>query len=238
MAETKAGTRRTRRPRGTGASHVYEKLRESILSLKLAPGTLLDESELAVRFKLSRSPVREALIRLSAEGLVKTLPNHSSIVAPFDVGSAPSFLDALELIYRVTCRLAAIHILDEELEKIEVIEEKLDKARKARQFSRQIALNRKFHVAIAEAAGNEYLTRWLKQMLDEGQRLMRLSVYFEGERTPSSALLPHLEIIEALRARNPDRAEAAGMRDATYLREELLKEFTSRFLSKVDLGAN
>ncbi|MXW19896.1 MAG: GntR family transcriptional regulator, partial [Gammaproteobacteria bacterium] len=72
MAETKIGTRRTRRPRGTGASHVYERMRESILSLKLAPGTLLDESELAVRFKLSRSPVREALIRLSAEGLVKT----------------------------------------------------------------------------------------------------------------------------------------------------------------------
>ena len=53
-------------------------------------GQLLDETELAKRFQLSRSPVREALIRLAAEGLVQTLRNRSSIVAPFDVAAIPA----------------------------------------------------------------------------------------------------------------------------------------------------
>ena len=229
------GRSRNSRPRGTGASHVYDRLRESILSLNLSPGTLLDESELAEQFELSRSPVREALIRLSAEGLVKTLPNRSSIVAPFDIASVPTFLDALELVYRVTCRLAAVHCLDEEVEEIEEIERQLDQARKARRFSEQIALNREFHLSIAKAGGNEYFTNWLHQMLDQGQRLLRLSVYFDGEQTPSSALQPHVEIIEALKARDPDRAEQAGIRDANYLRDELLREFTDRHASKIIL---
>ena len=61
----------TRRPRGTGGSFVYDSLKSKILNLELKPGTLLDETELSRSFKLSRSPVREALIRLSAEGLVE-----------------------------------------------------------------------------------------------------------------------------------------------------------------------
>ena len=60
------------RPRGTGASSVYESLKTKILNLELKPGTLLDETELSRQYHLSRSPVREALIRLSAEGLVET----------------------------------------------------------------------------------------------------------------------------------------------------------------------
>jgi DNA-binding FadR family transcriptional regulator len=96
-----------KRARGSGAVAVYDELRRDILELRMEPGTLLDETELAARFKLSRSPVREALIRLSAEGLVQTLRNRSSIVAPFDIVAIPSYLDALELFYRLTTRLAA-----------------------------------------------------------------------------------------------------------------------------------
>ena len=60
----------TRRIRGTGAKLVYETLRDEILSLTLDPGTALDETALAERFGMSRSPVREALIRLAGEDFV------------------------------------------------------------------------------------------------------------------------------------------------------------------------
>ena len=59
------------RSRGKGALRVYDKLREDILRMELSPGELLDEVEIGKQFNLSRSPVREALIRLSAEGLIK-----------------------------------------------------------------------------------------------------------------------------------------------------------------------
>ena len=104
-----ATRQRRKHARGSGAEFVYEALRSDILGLQMEPGNMLDETELAERFNLSRSPVREALIRLSGEGLVQTLRNRSTIVAPFDVAAIPSYLDASELVYRVTARLAAIN---------------------------------------------------------------------------------------------------------------------------------
>src|SRR5262245_46033781 len=77
----------TKRAKGTGWKSVYDTLRTEILSLELPPGQLLDETTLAERFDLSRSPVREALIRLSSEELVVTLPNRSTIVAPIEIAS-------------------------------------------------------------------------------------------------------------------------------------------------------
>ncbi len=220
----------------TGAIRVYHQLRESILNLKLSPGVILDESELAKEFELSRSPVREALVRLSTEGLIRTLPNRSAIVAPFDLASVPTFLDALELAYRVTSHLAAANCLDEQVAKIEEIEARLEQARKAREFSQLIGINREFHLAVAEAGGNEYFTHWLQQVLDQGQRLLRLCVYFGGDKTPRSALGAHAEIIKALKTRDCARAEQAGQRDANYLRSEFLHAFENGSASKIVLN--
>jgi len=121
----KVGRPTRKRARGSGAVAVYDELRRDILELRMEPGTLLDETELAARFKLSRSPVREALIRLSAEGLVQTLRNRSSIVAPFDIVAIPSYLDAVELFYRLTTRLAAKNRSAAQLAEIEAIHREL-----------------------------------------------------------------------------------------------------------------
>ena len=96
-----------RRPRGTGASYVHEQLKNRILHLELMPGTLLDETEISRQFGVSRSPVREALIRLSAEGLVQNFRNRTAIVAQFDIATLPSYFDAMQMLYRLGCRLAA-----------------------------------------------------------------------------------------------------------------------------------
>ncbi|MFO4987296.1 GntR family transcriptional regulator, partial [Salmonella enterica subsp. enterica serovar 1,4,[5],12:i:-] len=81
----------------TGSARVYLQLRQDILRVELAPGSPLDEVGLGERFNLSRSPVREALVRLSSEGLVQILPNRSTIVTPLDLQGIPDFLDALDL---------------------------------------------------------------------------------------------------------------------------------------------
>ncbi len=72
------------RTRGRGVQTVYEALRRAIVDLRLEPGSPLDEVTLAERFDMSRTPVREALVRLAAEGLVTQLPNRNTIVAPID----------------------------------------------------------------------------------------------------------------------------------------------------------
>ena len=66
------------RRRGSGVRVVYDILRDEILELRLAPGSPIDEVRLAERFGMSRTPIREALVRLAGEGLIDTLPNRAA----------------------------------------------------------------------------------------------------------------------------------------------------------------
>ena len=95
------------RKRGSGVKFVYDLLRNEILDLVLPPGSPIDEVQLAERFSMSRTPIREALVRLAGEGLIDTLPNRSTMVANLDFLNMSPFFDALTLMYRVTTRLAA-----------------------------------------------------------------------------------------------------------------------------------
>src|SRR3954467_5344606 len=108
MRSSKTGTTVPARPaRGSGVQTVYEQLRKAIVDLELPPGSPLDEMRLSQQFALSRTPVREALVRLAADGLVAMLPNRSTVVAPIDFEKLPVYFEALTLMYRVTTRAAA-----------------------------------------------------------------------------------------------------------------------------------
>src|SRR5262245_45225445 len=91
----------TKGTKAPGWKNVYDVLRTEILSLELVPGQPLDETTLAQRFGLSRSPVREALIRLSGEELVVTLPNRSTMVAPIALAAFPKYVEALDVTQRM-----------------------------------------------------------------------------------------------------------------------------------------
>ena len=226
----------TPRSRGTGASLVCDQLRADILNLTIAPGTLLDESELAARFELSRSPVREALIRLSAEGLVQMLPNRSPVVTPFDIAEVPSYFDAIELMYRATCRLAAIYRTDAELDAIVQADKVLEATTGRGDIGAQMEANREFHSRIAEAGGNPFFGGWLRTLMANGQRLMRLGMFFQPSATPGADASEHRAIIAAIRKQDPEAADEAGRRDADTLRSKFLRELTVRQTSGMPLA--
>jgi DNA-binding GntR family transcriptional regulator len=147
------------RKRGHGVQKVYEKLRQSILDLSLPPGSPLDEMRLSEEFDLSRTPIREAMVRLAAEGLLTTLPNRNTIVAPIDFLNLPVYFEALTLMYRVTTRAAAVHRRPEHLVRIRAFEAAYADAVRRHDALGMIAINRDFHVAVAEAGGNVYFTQ-------------------------------------------------------------------------------
>ena len=154
MVETAKTKRKAKQARGTGGLHVYQALRDEILQLKVKPGSALDEMGLSERFGLSRSPVREALIRLSGEGLVEILPNRSTIVAPIDVQKMPNYLDALDMMQRITHRLAALQRDDDDLTAIKSMqmsfEHAVDEAFKVDVSLPIIDSNYNFHMAVAQ----------------------------------------------------------------------------------------
>jgi DNA-binding GntR family transcriptional regulator len=228
---------RRKRARGSGASTVYDELRRDILGLVMEPGTLLDETELAERFNLSRSPVREALIRLSAEGLVQTLRNRSSIVAPFDVVAVPSYLDAVELVYRLTTRLAALNRKPAQLAQIKELQKEHAAATKRSDFYNMIRLNHAFHEAIAKAGGNSFYVNWTRQVLDQGQRILGLYLNDIGDHFDSHAISDHAAMVRAIEAQDPDEAEAAARRDAEIISTQMKNRFGSRPSSSVRVDA-
>src|SRR3982751_3435625 len=83
------------RVRALGSQVVYSALRQAIIDLELDPGSALDEVSLSAQFRMSRTPIREALVRLAGEGLVTTLPNRTTIVTPIDFVRLPLYFDTL-----------------------------------------------------------------------------------------------------------------------------------------------
>src|SRR3546814_16225391 len=101
---TSGPTARRKPPRGakgTSVRHAYDAIRSRIVSLDLTPGADLDEVRLVRDLGLSRTPVREALVRLAAEGLVVMLPNRTARVAPLGLQDVKEHLEAFELVQRI-----------------------------------------------------------------------------------------------------------------------------------------
>jgi DNA-binding GntR family transcriptional regulator len=146
-------------------------LRDEILDLKIAPGSPVDEVQLAERFKMSRTPIREALVRLAGEGLIETLPNRSTMVANIDFLNLHTFFDAMTLMYRVTTRLAAQNRRPEDLPRRSAASDRrtiaASRSRRSDALA-MIATNAAFHAAIAEAGRNPYFTGLFRRLLDEG----------------------------------------------------------------------
>jgi DNA-binding GntR family transcriptional regulator len=226
--KTRTSKKVDRRPRGTGASYVYDNLKGQILHLELMPGTLLDETELGRRFGLSRSPVREALIRLSAEGLVQNLRNRTSIVAQFDIAALPAYFDAMTLIYRISARLAAHNPNPSIIARIRITLDDHEEALRQRNIRDIIRLNHEFHTAVAEMAGNRYIASWLHGILVQGQRLLSLYGLHIGSKDAQQMLYTHRKMIDAILSRDPEAAENAGRADAQSLIDEFMDNLAKR----------
>jgi DNA-binding GntR family transcriptional regulator len=222
MAKGRGSAGNGEHARGYGAIHVFEQLRDEILSLKLRPGQLIDEASLADRFAVSRSPVREALVRLAADGLVQTFPNKGTIVAPLNIEEFPAYIDALDLVQRAVYRLAAANRTDADLAAIREAQEEFRARVRANDALGMIAQNANFHLAIATAGRNRILTDTYRRILDEGRRTLRLYFHSYGDTLPEALCDAHDTHIAAVEAQDAVRAE--------HLAREHAEEVHQRFM--------
>ncbi|SCB28059.1 GntR family transcriptional regulator [Rhizobium hainanense] len=226
-----------KRVRGTGWKSVYDTLRNEILALTLPPGQLLDEMSLAERFDMSRSPVREALIRLGAEELVVTLSNRSTIVAPIEVATFPKYVEALDIAQRMNTRLAAALRTDTDLKLIAKREKAFATAVKIGNHLAMSEANKEFHMAIAYAGKNQYLASFYDKLLSQGQRMLHL--HFEYlERTHEGYLLTdeHSLMLEAIRDRNVDLADELAHAHTRQFQDNFINFMRENYATDVSLG--
>nr|WP_234951958.1 GntR family transcriptional regulator [Paracoccus solventivorans] len=212
---------RTERKRGEGVQFVYQVLRDDILNLALPPGSPIDENQLAERLSMSRTPIREALVRLAGEGLVTTLPNRSTVVSNIDFLDLPSYFDALTLMYRVTTRLAAENRTPQDLGRIRALQGDFARAVAAQDAAAMISVNRDFHAAIAAAGRNSYYTGMFSRLLDEGRRLLRIYYSSFNDQLPRRYVEEHEDIIAAVEARDIARADQLATQHADQIVQKL-----------------
>lgn len=227
MAAAVQKTKAAVKTRGSGTQKVYEALRREILSMDLAPGSPLDEVRLSERFGMSRTPVREALLRLGADGLVTTLPNRNTIVSSINFADLPNYFDALTLMYRITTRGAALRKSPELMAKIRARQNDFIAAVEAQDAFAMIEANREFHVAIAELAGNVYYTGFFARLLDEGRRILRLYYSTFDDRLPRQYVDEHEEMIATIEAGDVELADRLAIAHADQIVRQI-QEYLAR----------
>lgn len=205
---------RGRRSSGTwsdglpSSERVYRQLRQMILSGELPPGTRLVEIHLGEQFGVSRTPVREALKRLTAEKLVLGDPVRGLVVhapEPHEVSEVYSVREALEAL---AVRLAAQRITDDELRQLRVILQSMRDAVAKERIDLIVSANIAFHDVIYRAAGNDTLFRLAKDLSDFVRRFS--SEAFAHSDRASTVVEEHEGVLEALEAHDPERAAAAS----------------------------
>jgi DNA-binding GntR family transcriptional regulator len=210
---------------------IYDRLRSDILTMALRPGDDIDEQALAKRYGISRTPIREALIKLSADGLVTFGEKRGARITVLIIPDLPRFMEALDFNRRAACRLAAFRRHDHELDDIKAEFKAFSKVALSKgvgtdNLSSQVADHEmKLYVQISESGHNRYLTDAFSKLLTVGLRMMRLPFAYsprEGQTVQAyveQLLDQHRALIAAIEARDQDGAEKC----AEYLHQSLVK---------------
>jgi DNA-binding GntR family transcriptional regulator len=180
---------------------VAERLRARIYAHELAPGAWIDEQSLADEFGISRTPMREALKVLAAEGLVELRPRRGCYVAELSERDLDEIFPVLALLEGRVAEEATRRLASADFSRLEQIHAALERHAAANDADKFFEANQAFHSALQELAGN----RWLSQLIDDTRKFLKLtrrdSLRLEGRLKQS--LAEHRDILAALRERDP-----------------------------------
>ena len=205
-------------------------LRDRICSGELAPGSFLDEISLSQNLSISRTPLREALKVLTAEGLVRHEPRRGCFVNQVSEQDLDEIFPVIALLEGRCAFEAAKRANDADFVALETLHKRLAAHAKAHRIQDYYATNYAIHEALITLANN----RWLAQVIGELRKIVRLSrlqsLHASGRMEQS--LQEHLAVYAALKARDSEGAEAA-MRTHLTRQREALREIARNATSRV-----
>lgn len=187
------------------AEAVHMTLREAILHGVLPAGQPLGEIQLASVFGRSRTPVREAILRLESEGLAERFPRRGLIVAQITREEVLEVYAVREMLDGLSSRLAALGILPIELDRLVWLNARLRAAAEQSDGPTMNQLNIEFHEAICLASRNSLLQEFMRRIHEWVRRFDDTTMAFPGRGL--EAVAEHDALIDAIRARNPEDAE-------------------------------
>lgn len=183
---------------------VAERLRARIFAHELAPGAWVDEQAIAAELGISRTPLREALKVLAAEGLVQLKPRRGCYVAALSEQDLDEIFPVMALLEGRCAQEATAKATEADLERLTAIHAALERHAASGDADRFFEANQQFHDALQELAGN----RWLKQLIEETRQFIKLtrrdSLNLQGRLKQS--LVEHRAILAAVQRRDTEGA--------------------------------
>jgi DNA-binding GntR family transcriptional regulator len=200
-------------PRTSLAAGAYEVLLHAIVTGTLAPGSRIRDGELAAELQISRMPVREALKRLESEGLVETVPNRETRVAPIRAERAAQAFPVIAALQALGTRLGVPALSAADDERMTSLDRDRARALREGDVIAAIELDDAFHGVLLAAARNDELIRALERLMPQ---IRRLDVLHFSQLAREGAGGDHAEVLAACRRR--DAHTAAELVEANYLR--------------------
>jgi len=183
---------------------VADELKEKILSGDYKPGTRLVQDDLASKFKASRSPIREALRMLEADGLVEIKPHSGAWISELNLAEFEEMYQIRERIEPLMLRLSIPNLTTKLIKELEETLEKLSQAKSVEQF---LKLDREFHLLTYEGANTTFLGEIVQRMWNTTQPYRRLYSKILEQEKFNSAHLEHTLLMKAIKRADLDDAE-------------------------------
>jgi DNA-binding GntR family transcriptional regulator len=206
------------RPRASDVA--YQRLREMILDLRLPPGTVVNEHDLAAGLGLGRMPVREAIARLASDRFVVVHPRRSTLVASFGLDDILAMFDAREAIECGVAHIAARRADATDLATLRQLVQDADRAREGTDHEAFLRDDHEIHAFLLRMIHNPLLQDAADRLLLHNLRFWRS--HWAARPARHATMIPHADLLAALEDHDPGRAEAA-MREHIAASRRLLK---------------
>ncbi len=193
---------------------ILETIRDSIIAGVLKPGEKVAEPELAERFGISRTPIREAFRQLESEGYLQVVPRKGAVVAAFSQRDVEEFYAIKSILEGYAARRACDKLTPREIEKLQAINDRLRNLAAEGDVKHFFKVHNSFHDLFVKAADNDKLTEMIGSLVGRFQRLRIASLSVPGRMEFS--VMEHQKIIDAFKDKDAALAESLVRGNAEY----------------------
>lgn len=200
---------------------IYKSIKEKLLKVEIEPGSRIREDLLAEELSVSRTPVREAINQLAAEGFVEIIPRKGTFFVELTHNDILELLDVREALEALAVRKCIDKINSEYLKELENNIDQFEKALQEARYEECNVLDSKFHQKIAEITENSKLIEFT-HIIEDFMRIARNMEMVKGGKTKNVvALKDHKQILEAIRSKDKDMAEFAARNNIHNMKKNL-----------------
>jgi DNA-binding GntR family transcriptional regulator len=206
---------------------VYEQIKAAIQDGRIKPGQRLVQDALARQLGISRSPVREAIVRLGQEGFIHLEPHRGAVVRPITDREMDQIYQVRQLLEPFAAAEAAAHATDEEIERLAAVQREAELQRDALNPADVFWVNGEFHRVLVAPCHNEVLVGLLASLWERQVTFNAFAVYSEQRGATEHMLREHQAILEAFKSRHSDQVRTLveyHIRDARMATEKAVAQ--------------